>query len=59
MEMNAQFQAPVVLPLREGTSECPTNGRLGGSQSVYARYGEEKNLLTLPEIEGSHRFYNS
>jgi hypothetical protein len=47
-----QFHSTVVLPPRERTPEYPTNGRLDGSQSVYGRYGEEKNLLTLPEFEG-------
>jgi hypothetical protein len=46
MEVSGQLHAPAALPSGK-QSPVPTAQKLGGPQSWYGRYEEEKNLLPL------------
>jgi hypothetical protein len=44
MEVSGQLHVPAVLPMGKNLL-YPLYTRLGGPQSLYGRYGEEKNLV--------------
>jgi hypothetical protein len=50
MDVSSQLYAPAALPLGKELP-VPLDMRMGGPQSWSRRYGEEKNLLSLPGIE--------
>jgi hypothetical protein len=50
MEVSGQVHGPAALPPGSST-RYPLYKRLGEPQDLYGYYGEEKNLLPLPEIE--------
>jgi hypothetical protein len=49
MEMSGVLHGPVAL-LTEKELAAPTEQRKGGSQSRSGHFGEEKDLLPLPEV---------
>jgi hypothetical protein len=52
MEMSGQVHAPNAI-----TPGKPLHGMLGGPQSRSELYADEKNLLSLLEIEGAGLYY--
>jgi len=50
MEVSGQHQAPATLPRRK-QSRHPENRRSNGIKGRYVRFGEEKNLWTVPRLQ--------
>jgi hypothetical protein len=53
LDEGGQLHAPVALP-RDNSPWYPLDRGLGGPQSRSGRYGEDTNLLLLPEIDPRH-----
>jgi len=49
MEISSQLHAPANLPPGKDP-QCPQNGRLGGPQSWFEHFGEEKIVVPLSGI---------